>query len=119
MAVGTVLSTGGLAGAADRCRLARAGGDPRRLPERGAGAGRRARPVRLAVELTIDRHGRVSSAAVKLPPAAQAWSFAEKLSRCLERAIETRLRLPAPPGRRPTRARTELLVGFRTFRPPR
>jgi hypothetical protein len=49
---------------------------------------------------------------VKLPPAAAAWSSAEKLSRCLERTIENRLRLPAAPTRRPARARTELLVGL-------
>ena len=69
-------------------------------------------PVRLAVELTIDGHGRVSAAAVKLPPVARAWPSARTLSGCLERAIETRLRLPTPPARRQTRARTELLVGF-------
>ena len=111
VAVGTVLSTGGslapLIDAAWRDQAAILDDCLSAAPELAAGRA----PVRLAVEVTIDGHGRVSSAVVKLPPAAEAWSSAEKLSRCLERAIETRLRLPAPPTRRPTRARTELLVG--------
>jgi len=111
MAVGTVLSTGGsvapLIDAAWREQAAILDDCLRAAPELAAARG----PLRLAVELTIDGHGRVSSVAVKLPPAAQAWSSAERLSGCLERAIETRLRLPAPPARRQTRARTELLVG--------
>jgi hypothetical protein len=112
VAVGTVLSTGGslapLIDAAWREQAPILDGCLGGAPELAAARA----PVRLAVELTIDGHGRVSSAAVKLPTAAQAWSSAEELSRCLKTAIETRLRLPAPPTRRPTRARTELLVGF-------
>ena len=111
VAVGTVLSTGGslapLIDAAWREQAVILDDCLGAVPELAAARA----PVRLAVELTIDGHGRVSSAVVKLPPAATAWSSGEKLSRCLERAIETRLRLPAPPTRRSTRARTELLVG--------
>src|SRR5262249_9766417 len=62
-------------------------------------------PVRIAVELEIEPRGRVTSAAVKLPAPADA-----ELARCLERAVVARLRLP--PAARPTRARTEILVGF-------
>jgi len=112
VAIGTVLSTGGsvapLIDAAWRQQAAILDDCLSAVPELAAARV----PLRLAVELTIDGHGRVSSAAVKLPPAAQAWSSAEKLSSCLERAITTRLRLPLPPTRRQTRARTELLVGF-------
>ena len=112
VAVGTVLSTGGsvapLIDAAWREQAAILDDCLSAAPELVAGRA----PLRLAVELTIDGHGRVSSVDVKLPPAAQAWPSAEKLSGCLERAIETRLRLPVPPARRQTRARTELLVGF-------
>ena len=112
VAVGTVLSTGGsvapLIDAAWREQAAILDDCLSAAPELAAARA----PLRLAVELTIDGHGRVSSVTVKLPPAAQAWPSAEKLSGCLERAIETRLRLPVPPARRPTRARTELLVGF-------
>jgi tetratricopeptide (TPR) repeat protein len=112
VAVGTVLSTGGsvapLIDAAWREQAAILDDCLSAAPELAAARA----PVRLAVELTIDGRGRVSSVAVKLPPAALAWSSAEKLSGCLERAIETRLRLPVPPARRQTRARTELLVGF-------
>ena len=111
VAVGTVLSTGGslapLLDAAWREQAAIFDDCLGAVPELAAGHV----PLRLAVELTLDARGRVSSAAVKLPPAAAAWSSAETLSRCLERAITTRLRLPAPPTRRPTRARTELLIG--------
>ncbi len=112
VAVGTVLSTGGsvapLLDAAWREQAAILDDCLSAAPELAAARA----PLRLAVELTIDGRGRVSSVSVKLPPAAQAWPSAEKLSGCLERAIETRLRLPVPPARRPTRARTELLVGF-------
>ncbi len=112
VAVGTVLSTGGslapLIDAAWREQAAILDDCLSAAPELAAARA----PLRLAVELTIDGHGRISSVTVKLPPTAQAWSSAEKLSGCLERAIETRLRLPVPPARRPTRARTELLVGF-------
>ena len=94
VAVGTVLSTGGsvapLIDAAWREQAAILDDCLSAAPELAAARA----PLRLAVELTIDGHGRVSSAAVKLPPAAQAWPSAEKLSGCLERAIETRLRLP-------------------------
>ncbi len=112
VAVGTVLSTGGsvapLIDAAWREQAAILDDCLSASPELAAARA----PLRLAVELIIDGHGRVSSVTVKLPPAAQAWSSAEKLSGCLERAITTRLRLPLPPTRRQTRARTELLVGF-------
>jgi hypothetical protein len=118
VAAGTVLSTGGslapLIDAAWREQAAILDDCLSAAPELAAAR----TPVRLAVELTIDGRGRISSVAVKLPPAAQAWSSPEKLSRCLERAIETGLRLPAPPTRRPTRARTELLVGFSTSSEP-
>ncbi len=61
--------------------------------------------VRLAIEMEIDRRGRVVSATAKLPiPGADA------LARCLEEAVRGGLRLPALPGGRSTRARTELLV---------
>ena len=114
VAVGTVLSTGGslapLIDAAWRDQTAILDDCLSAVPELAlAGA-----PVRLAVELTIDGHGRVSTAVVKLPPAAEAWSSAREFSGCLERAIKTRLRLPPPPAARRTRARTELLVGFPT-----
>jgi tetratricopeptide (TPR) repeat protein len=112
VAVGTVLSTGGsvapLIDAAWRDQAAILDDCLGAAPELAAARV----PVRLAVELTIDGHGRVSTAVVKLPPVAQAWPSAPTLSGCLERAIKTRLRLPTPPARRPTRARTELLVGF-------
>jgi tetratricopeptide (TPR) repeat protein len=118
LAAGTVLSTGGslapLIDAAWRDQAAILDGCLSGAPELAAGRA----PVRLAIEVTIDGQGRVSSAVVKLPPAVAAWSSAAKLSRCLERAIETRLRLPAPPTRRPTRARTELLVGFSQVQSP-
>ncbi len=111
VAAGTVLSTGGslapLIDAAWREQAAILDDCLGAAPELAAARA----PLRLAVELTIDGRGRISSVVVKLPPAAAAWSSAETLSRCLERTIGTRLRLPAPPTRRPTRARTELLVG--------
>jgi tetratricopeptide (TPR) repeat protein len=112
MAIGTVLATGGAAAPLidaawrqqapilDECLSA--------VPELTAARV----PVRLAVELAIDRRGRITSAAVKLPPVVQAWQSAGKFSLCLEQAIKTRLRLPPPPAARSTRARTELLVGF-------
>jgi len=111
VAVGTVLSTGGsvapLIDAAWREQAAILDDCLSASPELAAARA----PLRLAVELTIDGHGRVSSVTVKLPPAPQGWASAEKLSGCLERAITTRLRFPLPPTRRQTRARTELLVG--------
>ncbi|HSS37154.1 MAG TPA: tetratricopeptide repeat protein, partial [Polyangia bacterium] len=65
--------------------------------------------LRIAIELEIDGHGRVVSAVAKLPvPAADAQSLAQ----CLEEAVRRSLRLPAPPGGRGTRARTELLIGL-------
>ena len=112
VAVGTVLSTGGavapLIDAAWRDQAAILDDCLGAAPELAAARV----PVRLAIELTIDGHGRVSTAVVKLPPVAQAWPSAQTLSACLERAIKTRLRLPTPPAGRQTRARTELLVGF-------
>jgi tetratricopeptide (TPR) repeat protein len=112
LAVGTVLSTGGslapLIDAAWRQQGAILDDCLGASPELATARA----PVRLAVEVTLDGRGRVSSAVVKLSPAAEAWSSADSLSRCLKTAIETRLRLPAPPTRRPTRARTELLIGL-------
>jgi tetratricopeptide (TPR) repeat protein len=112
VAVGTVLSTGGsvapLIDAAWREQAAILDDCLGGAPELAAARV----PVRLAAELTIDGHGRVSTVVIKLPPVAQAWPSGPALSACLERAIKTRLRLPPPPDRRQTRARTELLVGF-------
>jgi tetratricopeptide (TPR) repeat protein len=112
VAVGTVLSTGGgvapLIDAAWRDQAAILDDCLSSAPELAAAR----LPVRLTVELTLDGHGRVSAAAVELPPAARAWASAEKFSGCLQRAIKTRLRLPPQPAARRTRARTELLVGF-------
>ena len=112
VAVGTVLSTGGsvapLIDAAWRDQAAILDDCLGAAPELAAIRV----PLRLAIELTIDGHGRVATAAVTLPPVAQAWPSAPTLSSCLERAIKARLRLPTPPARRQTRARTELLVGF-------
>lgn len=117
VAVGTVLSTGGsvapLIDAAWRDQAAILDDCLAAAPELAAARV----PLRLAVELTIDRHGRISTAAVKLPPLAQAWPSAQVLSGCLERAIKTRLRLPTPPAARQTRAQTELLVGFPALGP--
>jgi len=63
--------------------------------------------VRVAIEMEIDRRGRVVSATAKLPvPGAGA------LGRCLEDAVRGGLRLPTSVGGRATRARTELLLGF-------
>ena len=105
MAVGTVLSTGGAAAplldAAWREQVAILDDCLDAAPELAAVRV----PLRLAVELEIDARGRVTSAAVKLPAPENA-----DLARCLERAVVARLRLP--PAARPTRARTELLVGF-------
>jgi len=105
LAVGTVLATGGAAAPLidaawrnqaailDGCLAAAPGPIPARAP------------LRIAVEMEIDARGRVTAAAVKLPPPGDA-----ELARCLERVVIARLRLP--PAARPTRARTEILVGF-------
>jgi hypothetical protein len=61
--------------------------------------------VRLAIEMEIDRRGRVVSVTAKLPIPG-----ADSLARCLEDTVRGGLRLPA--AGRPTRARTELLLGF-------
>jgi tetratricopeptide (TPR) repeat protein len=64
-------------------------------------------PLRVAIEMEIDRRGHVVSAVAKVPiPGAGS------LVRCLEQAVRDGLRLPASSGARPTRARTELLVSF-------
>jgi tetratricopeptide (TPR) repeat protein len=72
-----------------------------------AGWARPGAPARIAVEIQIDRRGRVVAATAKLP-----FPDSDGLARCLEDAVRGGLRLPAPAGARPTRARTELLVGF-------
>jgi hypothetical protein len=107
MAAGTVLATGGAAAPLidaawrdqaailDDCLDAAPELTPAHLP------------VRIAVELEIDSRGRVTAASAKLPAPLSA-----DLARCLERAVLTRLRLPTPAATRPTRARTELLLGF-------
>jgi hypothetical protein len=110
IAAGTVLATGGAAApqidAAWREQAAILDACLDAAPELAAGRA----PVRLAVEMTIDRRGRVTAAAVKLPPALDLRGSAATFAPCLERAVMTRLRLPA--AARSTRARTELLVGF-------
>jgi tetratricopeptide (TPR) repeat protein len=72
-----------------------------------AGVVRPGGPVRVAIEMEIDRRGRVVSATAKVPI-----PDAGSLARCLEDAVRGGLRLPAAPGGRSTRARTELLLGF-------
>ncbi|HVY38620.1 MAG TPA: hypothetical protein VHM31_11815, partial [Polyangia bacterium] len=63
--------------------------------------------VRIAIELEIDGRGRVASATAKLPV-----SDGQALAHCLEETVRRGFRLPPPPGGRPTRARTELLIGL-------
>ena len=107
LAVATVLATGGApaplidaawrdqAGILDDCLDAAAG-----LVRPGG-------TVRLAIEMEIDRRGKVVSAVAKVPvPGTGA------LARCLEDTVRGGLRLPGSPGGRTTRARTELLLGF-------
>jgi tetratricopeptide (TPR) repeat protein len=110
MAAGTVLATGGAAAplidAAWREQAAILDACFDAAPALARGRA----PLRLAIEMTIDRRGRVAAAAVKLPPATDLGGSAATLATCLERAVVTRLRLPATA--RSTRARTELLVGF-------
>jgi tetratricopeptide (TPR) repeat protein len=107
MAAGTVLATGGAAAplidAAWREQAAILDACFDATPALGRA------PVRLAVEMTIDRRGRVTAAAVKLPPGLELRGSAATLAACLEQAVVTHLRLPA--AARSTRARTELLVG--------
>jgi tetratricopeptide (TPR) repeat protein len=107
LAVATVLASGGApaplidaawrdqAGILDDCLDA------------AAGLARPGGTMRLAIEMEIDRRGRVVSATAKLPVAG-----AGSLARCLEDAARGGLRLPASPGGRTTRARTELLLSF-------
>ncbi|HVZ87690.1 MAG TPA: tetratricopeptide repeat protein, partial [Polyangia bacterium] len=71
-------------------------------------------PVRLAIEMAIDGRGRITEVVAKIPPPGDPG-----LARCLERVVKTGLRLPPPTGRLPTRARTELVVGFPSRSPPR
>jgi tetratricopeptide (TPR) repeat protein len=108
IAAGTVLATGGAAAplidAAWREQSAILDACLAAAPELAAAHA----PVRLAVEMTIDRRGRVTSATVKLPPGLELRGSSATLVPCLARAIEARLRLPA--AGRPTRARTELLI---------
>jgi len=63
--------------------------------------------VRIAIELEIDGRGRVAAATAKLPV-----TDGQALAHCLEETVRRGLRLPAPPSARPTRARTELLIGL-------
>ena len=104
MAIGTVLATGGAAAplidAAWREQAAILDACLSAAPELAAGRA----PVRLAVELAIDRRGRITAVAIKLPPAVGAWGSANELSLCLEQAIKTRLRLPPPQPRVDARA---------------
>ncbi len=71
------------------------------------GLARSGAPLRVAIEIELDARGRVTAAVAKL-----AAPNADLFARCLEGAVRSGLRLPAAPGGRPTRARTELLVGF-------
>jgi hypothetical protein len=109
IAAGTVLATGGAAAplidSAWREQAAILDACFDATPDLAAGHV----PFRLAVEMTIDRRGRVTAAAVKLPPGIDVRGSAATLAACLERAVVTGLRLPA--SGRSTRARTELLVG--------
>ncbi|HEY6476868.1 MAG TPA: hypothetical protein VI456_09830, partial [Polyangia bacterium] len=66
--------------------------------------------VRFAVEMTVDRRGRVTAATVKLPSGLELRTSVATFVSCLEHAVMTRLRLPV--AARSTRARTELLVSF-------
>ena len=107
LAAATVLATGGApAPLIDAAWRDQAGLLDDCLAEGGAALGGGS-SVRIAIEVEIDGHGRVVSAAAKLPVAG-----GEALASCLEDAVRRRLRLPAPPGGRPTRARTELLIGL-------
>jgi tetratricopeptide (TPR) repeat protein len=71
-----------------------------------AGLARAGGPLRVAIEIEVDGRGRVTSAQAKL-----SVPDAEPLARCLEDAVRAGLRLPVSPRARPTRARTELLIG--------
>jgi len=110
LAAGTVLATGGAAAplidAAWREQTAILDACLDAPPELRAGHA----PIRLAVEMTIDRRGRVTAAAVKLPAGLALGGSATTFASCVERAVVTHLRLPA--SARSTRARTELLLGF-------
>ncbi|HEY4392480.1 MAG TPA: tetratricopeptide repeat protein [Polyangia bacterium] len=110
MAAGTVLATGGAAAPLiDAAWREQAAILDACLDAAPALAATRA-PLRLAVEMTIDRRGRVTAAAVKLPSGIDLRGSAATLTACLEQAVVTHLRLPS--AARSTRARTELLVGF-------
>ncbi|MFL5308071.1 MAG: hypothetical protein ACJ8F1_22840 [Polyangia bacterium] len=107
LAVATVLATGGSpAPLIDAAWRTQAGLLDDCLAE-GAAALGGGSSLRIAIELEIDGHGRVASAAAKLPVAG-----GQALAHCLEEAVRRGLRLPAPPGGRATRARTELLIGL-------
>ena len=107
LAVATVLATGGApAPLIDAAWRNQAGLLDDCLAE-GAAALGGGSSLRIAIELEIDGHGRVISAAAKLPVAE-----GQALAHCLEEAVRRRLRLPAPPSGRSTRARTELLIGL-------
>ena len=102
MAAGTVLATGGAAAplidAAWREQAAILDACLDAAPALGVGR----TPLRLAIEMTIDRRGRVTAAAVKLPPALDLRGSAATLAACLERAVVTGL---PPPRRRALDAR--------------
>lgn len=110
LAAGTVLATGGAAAplidSAWRGQAAILDACLDAAPELAAGHA----PVRLAVEMTIDRRGRVTAAAVKLPAGLVLRESAATFVPCVERAVLTHLRFPA--AARATHARTELLLGF-------
>ncbi len=112
LAVATVLATGGApAPLIDAAWRAQVGLLDDCLAEGAAVLGAGA-PMRIAIELEIDGQGRVVSATAKLPvPAGEG----TPLARCLEEAVRRGLRLPAAPGGRGTRARTELLIGLGTL----
>jgi tetratricopeptide (TPR) repeat protein len=107
VAIGTVLATGGLpaplidaawrdqAAILDDCLDMAAG-----LANGGEG-------LRIALEIEVDGRGGIVDVAAKVPSAQGA-----ALARCLETAVKTRFRLRPPARARPTRARTEIIIGF-------
>jgi tetratricopeptide (TPR) repeat protein len=103
VAIGTVQALGGIAApfidAAWRER-------PKLLDEclaaaRGAGS------VRVAIDLDLDAHGRVTRAAVD-----GAGPLGDDFARCAEAAVTRKLVVGGPARGKPTRARTEIIVAF-------
>jgi hypothetical protein len=107
LAAATVLATGGSPAPLIDAAWRNQGGLLDDCLAEGAAALGGGASLRIAIELEIDGHGRVVSAVATLPIAE-----GQALARCLEDAVRRGLRLPAPPGGRPTRARTELLIGL-------